>query len=498
VPAVLLPKNKLYYTVQTALIFEGFIMNKLPDIKHNFADWYQEVIYQAELADQSPVRGTIIIRPYGYAIWENIRDVLDKRIKETGHQNAAFPLFIPESFIKREAKHVEGFAPEMAVVTHAGGKQLEEPLVVRPTSETIIHYMFARWIKSWRDLPLKINQWANVVRWELRPRAFLRTTEFFWQEGHTAHETYDEALEEVHMMLNEYVKLAENYLAIPVVAGQKTESERFPGAEQTYTFEGLMQDGRALQMGTSHLLSQKFAESFDMYFQDRDGNRAMPYLTSWGATTRLIGAVVMVHGDEKGLVLPPKIAPIQVVIIPIFKSGQDKQPILDAVNKVRTNLEKQNIRVHVDSDDQATPGAKFYKWELKGVPVRVEIGPRDLANNQAMLSDRLGLGKQAVSLDTLSNEIGKLLDRVQQEMFDRAKKRRQDMWHKAAQLAEFGPKMEADGGFYQTGWCGRAECEQMLKNYKAFTRCLLGQKTFPTCFNCDQASKGDVLVAKSY
>src|SRR3972149_3888551 len=279
-------------------------MKKLADIRKDFPEWYQDVIYQAELVEQPPVPESIVIRPYGYAIWEHIKGDLDTRIKATGHQNVAFPLLIPESFIKREADHIEGFAPELAIVTIAGGKVLEEPLVIRPTSETIVHYMFERWIKSWRDLPIKINQWANVIRWELRPRPFLRTTEFFWQEGHTAHATHEEAHEEVLTMLKEYVDLAEKVLAIPVVTGVKSESEKFPGAEKTYTFEGLMPDGKALQMGTSHLLSQSFARAFDIKFQDKDENMAYPYLTSWGATTRLIGAVVMVHGDQKGLVLP--------------------------------------------------------------------------------------------------------------------------------------------------------------------------------------------------
>jgi prolyl-tRNA synthetase len=294
---------------------------KLPDINQDFAQWYHEIIYQAELVDQSPVRGCMVIHPYGYALWEHIKHQLDTRIKETGHQNAAFPLLIPESFLKKEATHVAGFAPELAVVTIAGGKELEEPLVVRPTSETIIHYMFAQWIKSWRDLPLKINQWANVVRWEMRTRPFLRTTEFFWQEGHTAHETLQEAEQEVLLMLSEYVDLAQNWLAIPVITGQKSAHERFPGAIKTMTFEGIMPDGRALQMGTSHLLSQSFAHAFDMKFQDRQGNLAYPFLTSWGTTTRLVGALVMAHGDQKGLVMPPKVAPIQVVIIPIFKKN---------------------------------------------------------------------------------------------------------------------------------------------------------------------------------
>ena len=473
-------------------------MNKLPDIKKQFNEWYQEIIYLAEFADQSPVRGSIVIRPYGYAVWEHIRDVLDSKIKATGTQNASFPLLIPESFLKREAEHVEGFAPELAVVTHAGGKELEEPLVIRPTSETIIHYMFARWISSWRDLPLKINQWANVVRWEMRPRPFLRTTEFFWQEGHTAHETRDEAWAFTKRMLDEYVDLAHNYLAIPVIAGTKSEQEKFPGAEKTLTFEGVMQDGKALQMGTSHLLSQSFAVSFDIKFQDRTGNLAHPYLTSWGATTRLIGAVVMVHGDQKGLVLPPKIAPIQLVIIPIFKAGESKDAVLDVAHSIEKNLAAHGVRVKIDLDDNKTPGAKFWHWELKGVPLRLEIGPRDIARNNALIADRLGLMKEAVSLDQVSDYVKNRLEVIQKTMFERAKERQESQWHKAEKLKDFGPVLMEHNGVYQTGWCQRPECEKQLKQFQATTRCLLPEKTFLDCFNCDRPSMGDVIVAKSY
>lgn len=473
-------------------------MQKLPDIKKNFPEWYNEIIYQAELVDQSPVRGSVVIRPYGYAIWELIRDVLDQRIKATGHRNASFPLLIPESFLKKEASHIEGFAPELAVVTHAGGKQLEEPLVIRPTSETIIHYMFARWISSWRDLPLKINQWANVVRWEMRPRAFLRTTEFFWQEGHTAHATYDEAHEEVLIMLGEYVQLAENLLAVPVVTGMKSDTEKFPGAEKTYTFEGLMPDGKALQMGTSHLLSQNFAKAFDMKFQDKDEKISYPYLTSWGATTRLIGAAVMVHGDEKGLVLPPKIAPIQVVIIPIFKKGTDTNVVADAANNIAQRLKKIGIRVEIDADTAKSPGAKFFHWELRGVPVRIEIGPRDIEMNQIMIADRIGLGKQAINLDNAESYVAELLEAIQSELFKRARATRDAQWYKEAKLSTFANKLEQDGGFFQTGWCRAKECEQVLKNHKATTRCLLEERTFNECFNCTKPSVTDVLIARSY
>lgn len=472
------------------------LMNKLPDIKNDFSQWYLEVVYQSELADQSPVRGCMVIRPYGYAMWENIKSRLDQRIKETGHENASFPLLIPESFLKKEAQHVEGFAPELAVVTHAGGKELEEPLVIRPTSETMIHYMFARWLKSWRDLPLKINQWANVVRWEMRTRPFLRTTEFFWQEGHTAHETYEQALEEAVLILNEYVDLAQNYLAVPVISGLKTEMEKFPGADKTFTYEALMQDGKALQMGTSHMISQSFAKAFDMHYQDREGKQAYPYLTSWGSTTRLIGAVVMTHGDEKGLVLPPKIAPIQVVIIPILKKGVDSSIVLNAASAISKQLS--GVRVLVDNDDSKTPGNKFYKWELKGVPIRIEIGARDIENNQAVVVDRIGLGKQMVSLDEISTMIPALLETIQQTMFDRAKAHQQSMWHKGAKLVDFGPTMAENNGLYQTGFCGDSLCANELKKYQGTTRCLLEVKTFDYCFNCDKDSNVDVLVAKAY
>jgi len=471
----------------------------LPDIKKQFSDWYQEVIYQAELADQAPVRGTFVIRPYGYAIWELIRDQLDKRIKETGHQNAAFPLFIPESFLKKEAQHVEGFAPEVAVVTYAGGKKLEEPLIVRPTSETIIHYMFAKWIKSWRDLPLKINQWANVVRWEMRPRAFLRTTEFFWQEGHTAHETAQEAQAEAELMWKEYINLAQNFLAIPVFAGIKTEQEKFPGGERTYTFEAIMPDGKAIQMGTSHIISQSFAKAFNMEFQDREGNLRYPYLTSWGATTRLVGALIMAHGDQKGLVLPPRVAPIQVVIVPILKSGSDNKPILDAVAKVQADLVAQGIRVHIDDEEQKTPGAKFYKWELKGVPLRLELGARDLEKGTVIAVDRLGIEKKQVQIDAVATEIPRILDTLQQELFERAQKRVEELGEKHNKLSDFGKRLSEPGGFYVVaGWCGKPECENKLKEYKGSIRCQLDSHDFKNCFGCDEASITDVVIAKSY
>lgn len=471
--------------------------SKLPDINENFSQWYQEIVYQAELADQSPVRGCIVIRPYGWSMWENIRNILDKKIKDTGHQNASFPLLIPESFFKREAEHVEGFSPELAVVTHAGGKELEEPLVVRPTSETIIHYSFSRWIKSWRDLPLKINQWANVVRWEMRTRPFLRTTEFHWQEGHTAHETYSDAEAEAYLMLEQYKDLLENYLAIPVVAAEKPESERFAGADITLTIEGLMQDGKALQMGTSHMISQNFAKSFDIKFQDREGKMTYPFLTSWGVTTRLIGAVVMVHGDNKGLILPPAIAPIQIVVIPILR-GKETDKIINKCKEIVAQMCSVGVRAIVDLNEKDSPGAKFYHWEQKGVPLRLEIGPRDLESNQAVVVNRIDSTKEIYNLDELQTIIPDKLIEFQKNLFNKAHQKRASMWHKIAKLVDFSKSLEEKGGFYQTGWCKREECEQTIKELKATIRCVLQEKEFETCFNCERPSTNDILVAKAY
>lgn len=472
-------------------------MKKLPNIKTNFPEWYQSVVYEAELADQAPVRGCIVIRPYGNAIWELIKSVIDKRIKETGHENAIFPLLIPQSFIEKEADHIEGFAPELAVVTHAGGKKLEEPLVIRPTSETMIHFMFAKWIKSWRDLPLKINQWANVVRWEMRPRAFLRTSEFFWQEGHTAHATRDEAVQEVDTMLKEYVNLAQNYLAIPVFVGKKSKSEQFGGAEYTCTFEAFMQDGKAVQMGTSHLLSQNFAKSFDMKYQDKEGKLAFPHLTSWGITTRLIGAVVGSHGDDKGLILPPKIAPIQAVIIPIFKSD-NKEKVLTHVYQMKADLEAVGVRVKVDDDEKKKPGAKFFAWELKGVPIRIECGERDMNNSVCVLADRVSGEKKVTDRDKLVASVEILLKELQIALFSKAQDRYVAMTHKIAKLADFGKMMASQGGIYYAGWCGNVECERKLKPFQGSIRCLLDNSEFTECFSCSEPSTEDVIIAKSY
>ena len=475
---------------------------KLADKEKDFAQWYQDVIYATELVDESPVRGCYVIRPYAWKMWELMRDYLDDRIKETGHENAAFPLLIPESFIKREAEHIEGFAPELAVVTHAGGKELEEPLVVRPTSETTIHHSFSRWIKSWRDLPLKINQWANIVRWEKRPRPFLRTTEFFWQEGHTAHETHAEAEEEALLMLNEYVSFIQGQLAIPVIIGQKTEAEKFAGAEKTFTMEAIMPDGKALQMGTSHLLSQNFAKAFDIVFQDREKKQAYPYLTSWGVTTRMIGALIMTHGDQKGLIIPPAVAPIQVVVVPIYRNDEEREAVQAQYDFIKTALN--GLRVKFDEDMSKTPGAKFYHWEMRGVPVRLEIGKRDADAKHVVLVSRVTGEKAQAPFENLATIVQKLMNDTQNELYARARKKMDANVFVGEKLEEFGPKMaESDfpnkeGGAYITGWCGDPACEQELKKYKAFTRCLLDTHDVSFCMCCGKESKRDVLVAKAY
>jgi prolyl-tRNA synthetase len=483
-------------------------MEKLADIKNNFPQWYQDIVYKAELADQSPSPGFFVIRPYGYALWENIKQVLDKKIKDTGTQNAYFPILIPESFLKKEEKHVEGFAPELAVVTHAGGKKLEEPLVVRPTSETIIYDMFSKWIKSWRDLPFKINQWANVVRWEMRPRAFLRSREFLWQEGHTAHRNLPEATQMAKEILDLYKNFIEEHLAIPVIAGEKSETERFAGASNTFTMEALMQDGKALQMGTTHILLQSFSKAFNILFQDKDNSMQSPYCTSWGLSTRLIGALIMVHGDQNGLVMPPRIAPIQVVIIPIVPSKKTEQAetlknvVADKVNKLKDWLTQKNIRVHVDNDPHKSPGAKFFHWEMRGVPIRVEIGPKDLEAGVVAIAKRLKYDnekkKDFVDFGSAPEVIEGLLLQIQKDMFKRAGENLHNQWYQADKLENFGPKLEKDNGIYQSGWCGRKECEDKLKPCKGTIRCLVEGKVHSTCFACEKESKHEVLIAKAY
>lgn len=478
-------------------------MEKLPDITKNFSEWYQEVIYQSELIDASPTRGCFVMRPYGYAVWENIQQYLDTEIKKTGTKNAYFPLLIPEAFMRREAKHVEGFSPELAVVTHGGGKELEEKLVVRPTSETIIYHMFARWITSWRDLPLKINQWANIIRWEMRTRPFIRSAEFLWQEGHTAHATFEEALQMSLEALKIYEDFYKDFLAVPVLAGQKTESERFAGGERTYTVEGMMPDGKALQMGTSHILAHSFPQAFEISFQDKDGTTQVPWCTSWGVSTRSVAAVIMTHGDNNGLIFPPRVAPIQVVIIPIYKTDEEKALVLTKAREIQSLLLSQNIRVILDDDDQKSPGAKYYHWELRGVPVRLEIGPKDLEKQHVVLVSRVEQDKtkkkQFIGFDALIPALNNLFAHIQTQLYECALSRVQSQWqHTDESLDVFGSQLESGNHFYQAGWCGDAACEARLKNVKGSIRCVREDKQHNKCFACGKLSKSDVIVAKAY
>lgn len=477
-------------------------MDKRATIQENFSEWYNQVIFEAELVDTSPTRGAFVIRPYGYALWENITRILDAKFKEAGVSNIYLPLLIPESFLRKEEKHVEGFSPEVAVVTYAGGKQLEEPYVIRPTSETIVYHMFARWIKSWRDLPLKINQWANVVRWEMRTRAFLRTTEILWQEGHTAHRTSEEAYEMALKMLETYRDFVEYYLAIPVITGRKTDCERFAGADTTFTIESLMPEGKALQMGTSHVLAQSFPAAFDVVFQDKDGSLKSPMCTSWAVTTRLIGALVMTHGDDTGLIMPPRIAPIQAVIIPIYKSDEQRAVILEKAEAIKKDLIKNGFSVVIDTDDQKTPGAKYYHWEVRGVPIRIEIGPRDIENNQAVLVNRAETDKQSkktiCSLDAISHHVANLCETIQKKLFERATERRSSWWTQADKLSDFGQILQDKNGLFQTGWCGSSTCEETVGPMGGTIRCILEKKQHTECFSCSQPSLHEILIAKAY
>ena len=433
----------------------------LPKQSEDFPAWYQDVVKTAELAEPSLARGTMVIRPYGFAIWEGIQRALDDRIKATGHQNLYFPMFIPSRLLEKEAEHVEGFAPEVAVVTHAGGEELEEPLVVRPTSETLIWSTYAKWIQSYRDLPLLYNQWANVVRWELRPRMFLRTTEFLWQEGHTAHETEREAVEEALRILNEvYLDAYEKVMAIPAYSGRKSATERFPGAVETYTVEALMRDRKALQACTSHYLGQNFAKAYGVRFLSRQGEQEEAYATSWGLSSRAVGAVIMTHGDDQGLRLPPALAPIQVVLVPIYRSDEERARVLEAAAKMADDLE---ARVHVDDREDLRPGFKFNHWELRGVPVRVEIGPRDLDADQATVVPRLTGDKQAVPLGELSRRIGGLLTETQQGLLDEAREFRDAHTFRPKDMAEMAGLLKEPGGFMLAPWCGSEECEARVK-----------------------------------
>jgi len=439
----------------------------------DYSRWYTDVIQKAELADYSPVKGCMVIRPYGYAIWERLQETLDGMFKATGHENAYFPLFIPQSYLEKEAEHVEGFAPETAVVTHGGGKKLEEPLVVRPTSETIIWAMYKKWISSYRDLPLLINQWANVVRWEMRTRLFLRTTEFLWQEGHTAHATPQEAEEESLKMLDVYRTTAEEYMAIPVLTGTKSEREKFAGAVRTYTIEAMMGDKKALQTGTSHNLGQNFAKAFDVQFQNENNELEYVYATSWGVSTRLIGALIMAHGDDQGLILPPKLAPYQVVVVPIWRTEDQQAAVSEAVDSLEQELTSRGIRCHVDRRETVTPGFKFNDWEMKGVPLRVEVGPRDVENQSAVVVQRLGGEKSTVQLHQAGSHISDLLDTIQQAMFDRALAFREAHTLQTTDYTEMRAYLEQEGGFVLAPWSGEAATEDQIKDdTKATLRCI--------------------------
>jgi prolyl-tRNA synthetase len=478
---------------------ESFVTEITPRSK-DFSQWYLDVVWRAELADYSPVKGCMVIRPYGYAIWELIQRELDSRFKATGHVNAYFPLFIPESFLKKEAEHVEGFSPQVAYVTHAGGEELEEKLVVRPTSEAVIGYMYSRWIKSWRDLPILINQWANVVRWEKVTRPFLRTTEFLWQEGHTAHETEAEAEAETLKILDLYAEMVETELAVPVLKGRKTDSEKFAGALRTYSIEALMGDGRALQAGTSHNLGQNFAKAFEITFQGRDKSVQHVWGTSWGMTTRLIGAAVMVHGDDSGLVLPPRVAPYQVVIVPIPR-GNWQETVLPKAQELQRLLVAGGIRVMLDDRDSYTPGWKYAEWELRGVPLRLEIGPKDIEKSQVMVARRDTREKLSVSMEGVVDRIRELLDQVQQTLLERALKFRDDHTQRVDRYDAFKQLMEGRPGFVLAPWCGSADCEAHIKTETQATIRnipLDGAAPSGTCVRCDQPAQFDVRFAKAY
>jgi prolyl-tRNA synthetase len=470
----------------------------------DFSAWYNEVIARAELADYSPVRGCMVIRPNGYAIWEQMQRALDQMFKDTGHQNAYFPLFIPQSFLSREAEHVEGFAPEVAVVTHGGGKELEEPLIIRPTSETIIYAMYAKWIQSYRDLPLLINQWANVVRWEMRTRLFLRTTEFLWQEGHTAHATDAEAEEEARRMLGVYRSFMEGWMAMPVLTGRKTDSERFAGAVRTYSTEALMQDNKALQAGTSHNLGQNFSRAFEVTFQTASGDLDHVWNTSWGVSTRLVGALIMTHSDDLGLVCPPKLAQYQVVIVPIYKTNEERAAVLQAADRMRQDLAGAGIRIYMDAREGVKPGAKYYEWEGRGVPLRLEVGPRDVASGSVVLARRTGGKKESLPMDGLAGKLITAMDKFQSDLFEAAKARREAATLRGATREQFIARMENQGGFVYAGFCGSGTCEAEIKEQTKATIRVLPDEEFrspvapTTCVWCGRPSVAEAVWAKAY
>ena len=471
----------------------------------DYPRWYQEVVQRGDLADYAPVKGCMIIKPYGYALWENMQGELDRMFKETGHVNAYFPLLIPQDFINREAEHVEGFAPELAVVTHAGGKELEEPYVIRPTSETIIWDSLRKWISSYRDLPILLNQWANVMRWELRTRLFLRTTEFLWQEGHTAHATAEEAQEETLRMLDVYRTFAEDFMAMPVLTGLKTDREKFAGAVRTYCIEALMGDKKALQAGTSHNLGQNFAKAFDVTFNNAEGEREFVWATSWGVSTRLIGALVMAHGDDAGLVLPPRIAPVQAVVVPIYKGDEERATVVEAATAIEQRLKDVGVRTKLDDRDQMRPGFKFAEWELKGVPLRVEVGPKDVAKGEVRLANRATGTKEQKKVDELVAEAKGLLETVQRDVYQRALDFRNANTHRVDTYDEFKECLDREGGFILAHWDGTGETEERIQQEtKATIRCIPLQPLEPSdaepgrCMVTGEPSEQRVVFARAY
>lgn len=485
---------------------------KITKREQDYSQWYLDVVKEAKLAEHSPVRGCMVIRPNGMALWENMRTGLDGMFKETGHENAYFPLFIPKSFLSKEAQHVEGFAKECAVITHSrlkavdGGvevdpeSKLEEELIVRPTSETIIWDTYRNWIQSYRDLPILINQWANVVRWEMRTRLFLRTMEFLWQEGHTAHATKEEAVDETLQMLEVYRTFAEDYMAMPVITGVKTESERFAGAEDTYCIEALMQDGKALQAGTSHFLGQNFAKAFDVKFQDKDGDHKLVWATSWGVSTRLIGGLIMTHSDDQGLVLPPKLAPTQVIIVPIYRDDEQRAAVLEYGDSIFNELKGLGIRVKLDDRDNYKPGFKFAEHEATGIPLRIAVGPRDVEKGNVELARRDTKNKSFESRDGIGELVQGLLETIQTDLFEAAKKRRDELTSEVDSYDEFKSVLDEKGGFIYAHWDGTAETEELIKNEtKATIRCIpLTEGEAGTCMVTGNPSKQKVLFAKAY
>jgi len=473
---------------------------RLPSRADNFSEWYNQLVLRAELADYAPVRGCMVVRPYGWALWENMQAALDRRFKATGVMNAAFPLLIPMSFLEREKQHVEGFAPELAIVTIGGGEKLEEPLVVRPTSETIIGHMWSKWIKSYRDLPVLLNQWNSVVRWEMRTKLFLRTMEFYWQEGHTAHAAPEEAEVRARQMLDAYADFAENEAAVPVVRGQKSESERFAGALRSYSIEAMMGDTRALQAGTSHNLGDNFAKAFDIRYLDHENQQQFCWTTSWGLSTRFIGAVIMVHGDDQGLILPPRLAPYQVVIVPIYKSDAERVEVLQAVDRLVPELP--GVRVHVDRREGLTPGFKFNDWEMRGVPLRIELGPKDIARQQVMLARRDVPGrdgKQPAPVAGLATRVQQALDEIHTSLYRRAESFRREHTHSPADYEEL--KQVVQNGWADAWWCEQAACEAQIKDdTRATTRCIPLDQPGGTgaCIRCGEPASRRAIFARSY